>query len=531
MRPQLFLKYTLMALIFIPNLVIAQRAVEHKVSYRITEPALNIYDPSITNYQIKVTVEDQNYQLKIIADSHHEIKYKDLILKYKDLILSFKDSIQRSINIPDRTKVDDGYSEDVTLTITINFGQLSQYSGRYNVPNVKRQFYNKVWLSMPVSVSWKFRDFADIDYTYDYDYSLDEHGYYIYESERYEEKEVVGRGDILLTAQDRETFTDDRDGRSYEIVKLGNQWVMAQNFAYLLENGTAWIFQNDSSNLDKYGYLYDWHTAGQISLEGWHLPSLEDYRDLFNSLGATGPQRYEVFADPAGFNASFVSGMAFPNGNFQDIRSCFWTSTARGANGWMLIVQDNQYGKQADLVEFLQKNGCSVRLFKNNYGQYTEKAHMMAAKEYLNYFLKHLRDSNKRYYPQIVDRSVFLYTLKDKKQDFSDVEEAYNLAVDGISLIEETDFYPNEAASKVINEAIGKFDQIISTRSIKKTPLLQIFINKLNLQILNGNFTDAISTRNTAKKKVGGFSGMVLVTEESIKGYMSRYDEFGFPYK
>jgi uncharacterized protein (TIGR02145 family) len=35
-----------------------------------------------------------------------------------------------------------------------------------------------------------------------------------------------------LNAKETDGFTDLRDGRVYKIVKIGDQWIMAENFVY-----------------------------------------------------------------------------------------------------------------------------------------------------------------------------------------------------------------------------------------------------------------------------------------------------------
>jgi uncharacterized protein (TIGR02145 family) len=84
-----------------------------------------------------------------------------------------------------------------------------------------------------------------------------------------------------------ETFTDDRDGKTYKTVQIGNQVWMAENLNYETSSG-SWIYNNNSSNSSRYGRLYNWETARKACPDGWHLPSNEEWLVLVNYLISNG---------------------------------------------------------------------------------------------------------------------------------------------------------------------------------------------------------------------------------------------------
>jgi uncharacterized protein (TIGR02145 family) len=106
------------------------------------------------------------------------------------------------------------------------------------------------------------------------------------------------------------TFTflscTDADGNNYPIVKIGDQWWMAENLNTTVYNdGTPIPFETDSAtwsnlvahgycwynsnvgNKDTYGALYNWFTvnSGKLAPIGWHVPTDEEMTTLTTYLG------------------------------------------------------------------------------------------------------------------------------------------------------------------------------------------------------------------------------------------------------
>jgi uncharacterized protein (TIGR02145 family) len=176
-------------------------------------------------------------------------------------------------------------------------------------------------------------------------------------------------------SQETGTFTDQRDGKVYKTVKIGTQWIMAENLVYKPSKGNYWAFKFENSNIDKYGYLYDWETAKKIVPSGWHLPSKEEWETLFNTLGpdslAVGNSLKE--GGSSGFNAlyggfyipgtsSYPGAFSYPEGSL----ACFWTSSKSGSASVWSINYFASNNKVKIAKNFTNSVGMSVRLFRDS---------------------------------------------------------------------------------------------------------------------------------------------------------------------
>lgn len=72
---------------------------------------------------------------------------------------------------------------------------------------------------------------------------------------------------------------------SFDAIKIGNMWWTANNLAKIGENNTC--YDADDKNCETYGALYNWYEAKEVAeqIDGWRLPSDEDWKKLEEALG------------------------------------------------------------------------------------------------------------------------------------------------------------------------------------------------------------------------------------------------------
>jgi len=87
-------------------------------------------------------------------------------------------------------------------------------------------------------------------------------------------------------AQQKGSFTDARDKKTYKTVIIGTQTWMAQNLDYGGKNDDIGKCPGEKAeNCKKYGTLYTWKEAKEVCPAGWHLPTMDEWKTLVNFAG------------------------------------------------------------------------------------------------------------------------------------------------------------------------------------------------------------------------------------------------------
>lgn len=127
---------------------------------------------------------------------------------------------------------------------------------------------------------------------------------YIYENGGIVSKRAIANIDSIIfympTPTCGQPFTDTRDGNVYQTVLIGKQCWMKENLRYSYlpteSSNSAWIalttpafcwYNNNSSNANPYGALYNWYAVntGTLCPTGWHVPGDAEWDTLNNYLG------------------------------------------------------------------------------------------------------------------------------------------------------------------------------------------------------------------------------------------------------
>ena len=182
-----------------------------------------------------------------------------------------------------------------------------------------------------------------------------------------------------------ESFTDSRDGQSYDVVKIGEQTWMAENLNF--ETAGSFCPEGDSRNCKRLGRLYSWAEARSVCPDGWHLPTKADFEALVAATSENAAQSSSLSragaalkasdgwfkkgngSDALGFRA-LPAGYRGADGKFDGIGgyAYFWSATEdpenRESNAFYLFLSFSS--DAASINAFAKEDYRSVRCVSDN---------------------------------------------------------------------------------------------------------------------------------------------------------------------
>ncbi len=175
-------------------------------------------------------------------------------------------------------------------------------------------------------------------------------------------------------AEEYDSFTDERDGNVYKVVKIGRETWLAENVKYVAEEIVCHSDAKHGDSVKNYGCLYSWIDAQKVCPAGFHLPSKVEFDRLLGHIGngqegsdnlraaswQDGKNTYGFSALPVG---AHKSESCIPLGSY----AYFWSvteCTQEGSNGAysMVISQNSVSAKSCNSQEDFLSVRCVMDL-------------------------------------------------------------------------------------------------------------------------------------------------------------------------
>jgi uncharacterized protein (TIGR02145 family) len=183
--------------------------------------------------------------------------------------------------------------------------------------------------------------------------------------------------------KDPNSFKDNRDGKKYKTVTIGNRVWMAENLNYEGDGGTC--YDGKEENCAKYGRLYPWDA--EPCPAGWRLPIDADWAALAEAAG--GGKKLKASAgwkdngngtDDYGF-AALPGGYGPGNGGEAGEKGYWWSATLAGISESVSILSYRAMQFDEDYVGGGNEYGDGARYFSVRCVQESDDKEVKAALE------------------------------------------------------------------------------------------------------------------------------------------------------
>ncbi len=150
------------------------------------------------------------------------------------------------------------------------------------------------------------------------------------------------------------TFTDSRDGQTYKtinfkLVKAGGATVertwFAENLNYNVKG--SYCYKDEPAYCEKFGRLYNYKEAIEGCPEGWHLPTIDEWINLFDHFGGR-HEAGQILIEGGGSNMHMLyGGFGEPGHIFKDITISgnWWDSERKGGEAAGVITLEEGTGE------------------------------------------------------------------------------------------------------------------------------------------------------------------------------------------
>ena len=162
---------------------------------------------------------------------------------------------------------------------------------------------------------------------------------------------------------------DERDGKTYKTVKIGNQWWMAENLNY--DTANSFCYHDSIKYCAELGRLYTWKTALQACPKGSHLPTKTEFETLLEMVGGQSTAGKMLKATISWDNNEENNGNGLDAYSFSIIPAGLkgdgYAFKGSYANFWSSTEQSSEHAYYIDLWNY--NDSISTEYFKKVFGR------------------------------------------------------------------------------------------------------------------------------------------------------------------